>query len=137
MKISSKSRYGLRAVCYMAEKFGQGVCALSAIAEDLGVSEKYLEQLMSALRKAGLVQSKIGAQGGYYLEKDPTQISVGQILRVLEDGLMIVDCISGDCTSKCGQNQKCQCHTINVWNKLYKTINECLDNITIASIIEK
>ena len=131
MKLSSKARYGLKAMCYMAENYGKGVVSLPTMAESIGVSEKYLEQLISALRKAELVEATRGANGGYFLERSPKDINVGEILRVLEDGLVIVDCISGNC------DNKCMCNTYNVWNKLYKAINNCLDEMSLDSLINQ
>lgn len=130
MKLSSKARYGLKAMCYMAENYGNGVVSLPTMAESTGISEKYLEQLIATLRKAGLVEATRGASGGYCLSRSPEKINVGEILRELEDGLVIVDCISGDCSDKC------KCNTYNVWNKLYKAINSCLDEMSLDSLIK-
>ncbi len=144
MKLSSKARYGLKAMCYMAERYGDGVASLPVMSQSIGVSEKYLEQLISSLRKASLVEAVRGANGGYYLSKSPEQISVGEILRVLEDGLVIIDCLSGECDSKCGcssnpceSDGKCNCSTYNVWNRLYEAINSCLDGMDLASLINQ
>ena len=147
MKLSSKARYGLKAMCYMAENYGKGVVSLPVMAESIGVSEKYLEQLISALRKAGLVDANRGANGGYFLAKNPQDVSVGEIMRVLEDGLVIIDCLSGECGGQCkcqtsvsgdccGED-KCTCQTFNVWNRLYETINDCLDSMSLASLIKQ
>lgn len=146
MKLSSKARYGLKAVCYMADRYGEGVISLSKMSSSIGVSEKYLEQLISTLRKAGLISANRGANGGYFLSKDPKEISVGEIIRALEDGLVIIDCLSGECDSKCGCSTnpcscegdgKCNCSTYNVWNKLYEAINDCLDGMSLSSLINK
>ncbi len=147
MKLSSKARYGLKAMCYMAENYGKGVVSLPFMAESIGVSEKYLEQLISALRKAGLVDANRGANGGYFLAKDPINISVGEIMRVLEDGLVIIDCLSGECGGQCkcqtggaedcGGEDKCNCQTFNVWNRLYNAINDCLDSMSLESLINQ
>ena len=144
MKLSSKARYGLKAMCYMADRHGEGVISLSTMSSSIGVSEKYLEQLISTLRKAGLISANRGANGGYFLSKDPDDISVGEIIRALEDGLVIIDCLSGECDSKCGCSTnpcdgegKCNCKTYNVWNKLYEAINDCLDSMSLSSLIKK
>ena len=128
MKLSSKARYGLKAMGYMADRHGEGVISLSTMSSSIGVSEKYLEQLISTLRKAGLISANRGANGGYFLSKSPDDISVGEIIRALEDGLVIIDCLSGECDSKCGCSTnpcdgdgKCNCKTYNVWNKLYRS----------------
>ena len=75
MKLSSKARYGLKAMCYMADRHGEGVISLSTMSSSIGVSEKYLEQLISTLRKAGLISANRGANGGYFLSKSPDDIS--------------------------------------------------------------
>ena len=85
MRISTRGRYGLRAMVELALAFGQGPVPLKEIATKQGLSEHYLEQLMGSLRKAGIVKSVRGAQGGYQLAKDPAEISTGEVLRVLED----------------------------------------------------
>ncbi|MGN0771658.1 MAG: RrF2 family transcriptional regulator [Christensenellales bacterium] len=139
MKLSSKARYGLKAMCYLAQKeaYGDNVVSLSAVAEDIGVSDKYLEQLFATLKKAELVSSSRGASGGYVLPRAADEISVGEILRALEDGLVIVDCVSGECSNQCGNSSGCQCTTHGVWDKLYKTINDCLDGMSLASVIAR
>lgn len=144
MKLSSKARYGLKAMCYMADRHGEGVISLSTMSSSIGVSEKYLEQLISTLRKAGLISANRGANGGYFLSKSPDDISVGEIIRALEDGLVIIDCLSGECDSKCGCSTnpcdgdgRCNCKTYNVWNKLYEAINDCLDSMSLSSLIKK
>lgn len=144
MKLSSKARYGLKAMCYMADHHGEGVISLSTMSSSIGVSDKYLEQLISTLRKEGLILANRGANGGYFLAKDPQDISVGEIIRALEDGLVIIDCLSGECDSKCGCSThscegegKCNCSTYDVWYKLYGAINDCLDSMSLSSLIKK
>ena len=144
MKLSSKARYGLKAMCYMADHHGEGVISLSVMSASIGVSDKYLEQLISTLKKAGLILANRGANGGYFLAKEPEDISVGEIIRALEDGLVIIDCLSGECDSKCGCSThtcegdgKCNCSTYDVWYKLYEAINDCLDSMSLSSLIKK
>ncbi|HEX6970828.1 MAG TPA: Rrf2 family transcriptional regulator [Limnochordia bacterium] len=84
MRISSRGEYGVRALFDLALHYGQGPVALKTVAERQAISEHYLEQLMGALRKAGLVHSVRGAQGGYELALPPAQIRVGDIIRALE-----------------------------------------------------
>lgn len=127
MKLSSKSRYGLRAMVYIAER-GE-VVSLASVARDTTTSEAYLEQLFSLLKKAGLVKSVRGANGGYMLAKAACKITIGEIVRALEDELEIVDCISGECESKCN------CVSHRVWRTLYDAINDALDSITLAGVL--
>ncbi len=139
MKLSSRARYGLRAMCYLAEQSQVSDCAISlgAIAGEIGVSEKYLEQLFATLKKSELVTSMRGAGGGYTLSRRAEDISVGEILRALEDGLVIVECVSGECSKQCGAQTGCECATHSVWNKLYNAINGCLDEMSLASVISR
>ena len=127
MKLSSKSRYGLKAMCELAVKYDEVVSTLQ-IAESTSTSEAYLEQLMAILKRAGLIVSIRGAGGGYKLARSPYDISVGAILRALADDLKFVECISGEC------EKKCKCYT--VWQKLYDTINNSLDNMKLIEICE-
>ena len=132
MKLSTKARYGLKAMCFLAKQEGQGPIALSIIANEVEASEKYTEQILLALRKAELVQAARGANGGYFIE-NAEKISVGAILRTLEDDLVIVDCVSD--ANKCPNKQSCQTHV--VWENLYKEINSLLDSMSLASLVRK
>ena len=91
MKVSTKGRYGLRAMVDLAIHAPEGHVALNAIAKRQDISVNYLEQVFSALRKAGLVKSVKGAQGGYAMAMRPSQMTVGMILRSLEGKLVVVD----------------------------------------------
>ena len=90
MKLSTKGRYGLRAIVDLASNSQDGAVCISSIAQRQNLSESYLEQLMSLLRKAGIIESVRGAGGGYRLARPPEQISVGEILRALEGDLNFV-----------------------------------------------
>ena len=87
MKLSTKGRYGLRALIDLAQYSGQAPVSITSISARQDISERYLEQLMALLRKAGLIRSVRGAGGGYVLAKDMKEISVGDILRALEGNL--------------------------------------------------
>ena len=92
MKLSTKGRYGLRAMIDLAQYSGDAPVSIISISERQDISERYLEQLVALLRKAGLVRSIRGAGGGYVLAKDMKEISVGDILRALEGSLEPVEC---------------------------------------------
>ena len=126
MKLSSKGRYGLKAMCELAKHYGEGALSLPYIAGETLLSEK----LLSVLKKDELIDATRGASGGYFLKRPPEQISVGEILRSLENGLEIVDCLSGECKNKS------TCHTYGVWSKLYREINKCLDGISLKELVE-
>ena len=103
MKLSTRSRYGLRAICYMAENEDRGYIPVSEISEQLSLSENYLEQLIRILRKEKIVKSIRGPKGGYKLIKNPSEITVGEVLRVLEGDFSISGCFENKdhCDNKC------------------------------------
>jgi Rrf2 family transcriptional regulator, cysteine metabolism repressor len=136
MRISTKGRYGVAAMYDLALHYGAGPQALKSVAERQGISESYLEQLVSALRKGGYVKSVRGAQGGYALSKDPKDISVGDIIRLLEGPIAPVDCVLSDVDSS--ENEYCakagRCVTRGVWAKVRDSITKVVDSITLADL---
>jgi Rrf2 family protein len=131
MKISTKGRYGLRAMLDLAIHSGSHV-SIGAIAERQNVSANYLEQVFASLRKGGLVKSIKGAQGGYVLADKPVNISVGRILRVLEGDLAVV---ADD--NALTDNQMEYCLRNAVWDKLNASINQVADSITLEDLINQ
>lgn len=134
MKLSTRSRYGLKAMFDLAQHSGEGSIPLKSIAERQGISEHYLEQLISGLRKAGLVKSNRGAQGGYVLGREADQIRVGDIIRVLEGSIAPVDCVSEE-DPDCCQNSK-YCVTRSIWEKIRDSIADVVDSITLADMVQ-
>lgn len=134
MKISTKGRYGLRAMVDIA---AQGKCVnLKSIADRIGVSESYLEQLINKLKKAGFVESIRGSQGGYVLKKPASEITVGDILNILEGSMFLVDCLDKGSESSCGCGSgSCDtCVTRPVWEKMYNSITSVAESITIEDL---
>lgn len=131
MKISTKGRYGLRAMVDLAVHSKGEHVALYNIAGRQGISMNYLEQVFSLLRKAGFVKSVKGAQGGYLLSKNATDITVGSILKVLEGPLSVVDENSG-----VNETRIQQCIRINVWDQMNSCINDFVDSITLEDLAE-
>ena len=109
--------------------------ALKSIAESQNISESYLEQVFSLLRKAGLVKSIKGAQGGYVLSGPLSEIKVGDILRALEGSLNIIDFSSE--TEKIAPNSIQYCIKVNVWDKINECINQVVDNITLEDLVNE
>ncbi|HEY8348300.1 MAG TPA: Rrf2 family transcriptional regulator [Clostridiales bacterium] len=135
MKLSTKGRYGLKAMLDLAVHSADGQVSLNSIAERQGLSENYLEQLFASLKKARLVKSVRGPQGGYMLADSPENISVGDILRALEGSLAPADCVSEDLgATRCGNSDKCV--TRNVWERIRDGINNVIDNITLKELID-
>jgi len=135
MKLSTKGRYGLKAMLDLAVHSADGQVSLNSIAERQGLSENYLEQLFASLKKARLVKSVRGPQGGYMLADSPENISVGDILRALEGSLAPADCVSEDLgAARCGNSDKCV--TRSVWERIRNGINNVIDNITLKELID-
>lgn len=136
MKLSTKGRYGLRAVLDLAVHSQEEAVALSQVAERQNISISYLEQLIAKLKKAGIVSSIRGAQGGYVLAKSTDDISVGDILRALEGNLNPVDCAEiMEGKSSCTGSDHCV--TKYVWKKISDSINETVDNIKLSELVEE
>ena len=135
MKISTKGHYGVQAMFDLAQHFGEGPISLKSVAERQDLSEHYLEQLIAVLRKAGLVKSMRGAQGGYILAKDPVDIKVGDIIRVLEGPIAPVECVNDEDPEQCMKAEFCI--TRNVWEKVRKSIEEVIDTISLADMCKE
>lgn len=134
MKLSTKGRYGLRAMVDLAQHYEQGVTPLNEIAERQDISGAYLEQLMSSLRKSGLVHSIRGAQGGYRLTRSPEEITVGEILRSLEGPLVPVECVD---QNGAGCSRMDDCYTVIVWEKLRDAIDSVLDALSLGDLLQQ
>lgn len=133
MKISTRGRYGLKAMVDIAANSKEGCVSLKSIADRTNLSESYLEQIISPLKKAGLVKSTRGANGGYILGRNAEDISVGDVLRVVEGPLELVECVSG--SNSCGMGDCSSCSTKDVWTKLSDSVSETADNINLSELI--
>ena len=135
MRISTRGRYGLRAMIDLAARGGGGASVtLKSIAQRQGISENYLEQLISPLKKAGYVKSIRGSLGGYILNKSAGDISVGDILRILEGDMYPVECLSDETLGSCGKAGCESCVTKPVWQKMYDSINDVLQSFSLADL---
>ena len=135
MKLSTKGRYGLRALIDLAVYSGDETVSIASIASRQNISESYLEQLIAKLRKAGLVTSVRGAGGGYKLAKPAEEISVGDILRALEGSLDPVECPGLKEESACDSSDFCV--TKYVWQKINDSINQTVDGISLSRLVEE
>lgn len=134
MKLSTKGRYGVRAMFDLALNSGQGPIPLNNVAERQNISGHYLEQLIALLKKAGLVKSVRGAQGGYFLARDPEEITIGDIIRVLEGPIAPVDCVNEEEMEICENAEYCL--TRKVWTKVRDSVTDVLDSITLADLVK-
>lgn len=135
MKLSTKSRYGLKAILDIALYSDNGTVSISEISDRTKISVNYLEQLIPRLKKAQLVTSIRGAQGGYRLAKDAKLISVGEILRALEGDLALVNCVSEDNDNSCESAGLCV--TKYVWQKVNTSITNTVDNMMLSELVEQ
>ena len=134
MKLSTKGRYGLRAMIDLAQYSEQDAVSISSIAQRQNISESYLEQLVAKLKKAGLVMSTRGAQGGYRLARPADEVSVGDVLRALEGNLEAVVC-SAQTEEGCQGSDLCV--TKYVWQKINESIAKTVDEMMLSQLVEE
>ena len=132
MNITSKGRYALRVMLDLAQHRQEGYISLKTIAERQGYSMKYLEMIVGSLKRAGLVASIRGKEGGYQLVRDPEDYTIGEILRCIEDNLAPVSCIqAGDiCCEHAGE-----CMTVPMWKELDDITNTYLDGVSLQDLL--
>lgn len=132
MKISTKGRYGLKAMVDLAVNSVNDSVTLKSISQRQNISEGYLEQIFSSLRKEGLVKGRKGSQGGYVLAKSMNEITVGNILRALEGELVVVE---RDDAEIVNEDKLDNCIRNNVWDRLNKAINDIVDSVTLEDLV--
>jgi Rrf2 family protein len=133
MRISTKGRYAIRLMLDLATNCSGTPIRLKDVARRQDISEKYLEQIISILNKAGFVRSIRGPQGGYVLARTPQEYTVGMILRLTEGSLAPVECVDG---SDAACNREDNCVTKIIWTRLNDAINGVIDNITLEDLLE-
>lgn len=134
MKLSTRGRYGLRAMVDLVVNSKEENISLNSISKRQGISMNYLEQIISVLKKSGYVRSTRGAKGGYSLAKSPKDISVGDILRALEGDLNPVDCALVNEDKKCDESDFCI--TKFVWKKISDSINDVVNNMSLQDLVD-
>jgi len=136
MKVSTRGEYGVRAMVALARNYGAGPMSIAAVARESAVPAAYLEQLIVPLRRAGLVESKRGARGGYQLARPPELVRVGEVYRVMEGPVAPMDCVSEDIA-----DQTCPliegCETRPVWLKVRDSIAAAIDSLTLADLVNQ
>ena len=133
MKISTKGRYGTRAMVDIGEYYGKGPVSLRQLAERQCISVKYMEQIVPLLKASGLIRSTRGSHGGYVLAKEPHEISLRDIVQALEGSWSLVDCLEDD--TLCNRTKECV--TYEVWHDIQEAIYKILDSTTLADIIDR
>ena len=133
MKLSTRSRYGTRLMLDLAEHYHDGPLHLTAVARHQGISVKYLEQIIIPLKKANYVKSVRGPKGGHILAKPPEEITIGEIVALLEDGTSLVEC--SDNPMVCERSSVCA--TRYIWREAAQAMFDKLQSITLADLVSK
>ncbi len=135
MKLSAREQYGLRAMIELGRRHGQGPISLNEVAEAQGISLGYLEQIIPLLKEADLLQSTRGARGGYELTRSPRRITVGDVVRALEEGYIVpLKCIAAGEEESCSREGICAAR--DVWKRMHEGIVEVLDSTSLADLVE-
>ena len=134
MIVSTKGRYALRVMVHFAQRGGEGYIPLKEIAEAEGISQKYLETIMSTLSKAGFVDAVHGKGGGYRLNRKPEDYTIGSILKLTEGSLAAVSCTSQG-PAACSRSECCPPKPM--WDKLDQMIDGFFEGITIADLLKE
>lgn len=132
MKISTRTRYGIRLMMALGLDYGRGAVFLKDIAKREDISEKYLSQIIIPLKARGLINSFRGAHGGYVLARDPSQINLKEIFEILEGDLGSVECVKHP--SACSRVSICV--TRDLWEKLTENISQTLSSITVEDLVK-
>ncbi len=130
MKFTTKARYGLRAAFALAKSYSAPI-SLKDIASDQQIAEKYLEQLLASLKKAGMVETIRGSQGGYVLSRTPAEITVGEVIIALEGDFAITDCQrDGSCS------EQSTCATRKIWTRISDAVSNALESVTLQDMLD-
>lgn len=133
MKLSTRGRYGIKAMVSLAEQYGRGPISVASISALQNISLPYLEQLMAALKKASLVEAVRGVQGGYTLVRDPSEITIEEVLDALEGTTAVIGCVGYDFV---GCENACSCAARPLWLKLQNSIDTILKETTIKDLAD-
>jgi Rrf2 family transcriptional regulator, cysteine metabolism repressor len=131
MKMSTRGRYGLRAMLDLARHFGERAVMMSDVAEREDLSRKYLHALLTSLRSAGLVRSVRGAGGGFVLTRHPAEIRLNEVVNALEGQLSIVPCVTDQ--RRCRKSEDCSAR--RVWQQLSHAVEDMLSSITLQDLL--
>lgn len=136
--ISNKTKYGLKAIVYLAKYYGQGQVLITDLAKKEKIPQKFLESILLELRKKGLLLSKKGKGGGYVLGKDPSHIYIGEVLRILEGPIAPVSCVSETAYARCKEcKSEEQCEIRVIMKEVRDAMSNVLDKTNLMDLIEK
>lgn len=132
MKISFRGDYALKAILDLSLHYNKGLVRIQEIAKRQDIPIKYLEQILLALKGAGYLSSQRGAKGGYYLAKNPKNITLGEIIRLMEGPISPITCVSKSCFKRCNEETKCVFRPL--WNKIRLLNEEVVDQTSFADM---
>jgi len=133
MRLSTRTRYGTRLMLDMAQHYEKGPLHLAEVAQRQGISVKYLEQIIIPLKKAHYIKSVRGPKGGHLLAKPPEEITVGEIVALLEEGTQLVECVGK--ASICQRSPKCS--TRLIWQEAAQALFDKLNTISLADLVKR
>lgn len=133
MKLSSRTRYGIRAILELAENMGKGPLQIKVIAQRQDISVKYLEQLMAVLRSAGFIRSIRGSKGGYVLAKAPNQIRLNDVFNCLEGPVVTAECVEDE--NYCAKAADCVARQL--WVQVQDAVKNVLQSITLQDLVDR
>jgi len=135
MKLSTKSRYALEGMLYLAVFGSEKLLSIKELSAGINVSAAYMEQIFFSLKKAGLVSTVRGAKGGFILNLDEQEITVGKIIRAIEGNLVPVECVAS--LSACKSKVRSSCVSRNVWVRISSAISDTADKLTLQELKSK
>lgn len=135
MTLSQKCQYAVRALLELSKSYGEGPMRIHAIARKQSIPPRFLENILNELKSTGLIESRRGAKGGYLLTKDPAEITVGDVIRLVDGPLEPVKCTGEQNSVMCPFNQKCS--LISLWNKAKAAVEDVYDNATFKELAEE
>lgn len=135
MKLSTKGKYGVRAVFEIARNAGQGPITIKEIAERQGISFSYLEQILNRLGRTGIIESVRGPGGGYLLGRRPADLTIGDVVRALEGPIALSHCLEPGMSDDCNQADDCVARM--VWSRVGAKIEEALDSISFEDLLQQ
>jgi Rrf2 family protein len=135
VNLSRKCQYAIRAILELAKHYGEGPVAISQIAANQAIPQRFLENILNELRPTGLIESRRGIQGGYLLARDPATISVGEIIRLIEGPLDPVKCMADTNRISCPLKDKCS--LIQLWGRAKAAVEQVYDNANFRDLVEE
>ena len=135
MLIPQKTQYGLRAIFELAKRKGQGPVKIADIAQSQAIPQRFLEVILSQLKRGGFVESVRGNEGGYYLIKKPSELTIGEVIIFMQGPIGPVDCLTGNASEKCPLTGDCVFYPL--WEKVRNSIAEIYDNTTFQNLIDE